>query len=174
MGNRCDSACAFELTRRVAGRSGAVHAGFAYINALTEVFRIKLLVTLGDASTLLIRILNFLRARRDADGYCEQNNEAWHLQGGAFGRMASHKMTSSKWATPQTSFTGTRSTSAMSLWESELVSPSSQEMVTSLQDAPTTVPKSLIVTPQQTRSSILSLRDWSPVIWPSILLALPD
>ena len=61
-------ACAFELTRRGAGHSGAGHAGFAYINTLAEVFCIKLFVTLSDASTLLIRILNVLRTRYGADG----------------------------------------------------------------------------------------------------------
>ena len=37
-------------------------------------------------------------------------------------------------------------------------------MVTSLQDVATTVPRSVVVTPQRTRSPILSVRDWSPVI----------
>jgi two-component sensor histidine kinase len=35
-------------------------------------------------------------------------------------------------------------------------------MVTPFQDVPTTVPRSVIVTPQQTRSPTLSPRDWSP------------
>jgi hypothetical protein len=59
---------------------------------------------------------------------------------------------------------GTRSTCAMSLWLTELASPSSQAMVTSLQDVPTTVPRSVVVVPQQTRSPTLSVPDWSPVI----------
>jgi|ERR1700687_4624386 hypothetical protein len=63
--------------------------------------------------------------------------------------------------------TGTRSTRAMSLCGTELTSPSSQEMVTSLQDVPVTVPRSVVVAPQQTRSPILSVRDWSPVIYTS-------
>jgi hypothetical protein len=58
----------------------------------------------------------------------------------------------------------TRSTFAMSLWPTELLSPSSQAMVTSLQDVPTTVPSSLAEGPQQTRSPGLRLLDWSPVI----------
>jgi hypothetical protein len=93
IGNRCDSACALELTRRVAGDSVAVHAGFTYINALTELSCIKLLVTLGDASALLIRVFNILRARRQKDSERRHNNGASQLQGAAFGRMASHKMT---------------------------------------------------------------------------------
>jgi hypothetical protein len=52
---------------------------------------------------------------------------------------------------------------AMSLWLSELVSPSSQAMVTSLQDVPTTVPRSVVAAPQQTRSPGFRLLDWSPV-----------
>jgi hypothetical protein len=64
----------------------------------------------------------------------------------------------------QIKFVGTRSTFAMSLCETELVSPSSQEMVTSLQDVPITVPRSVVVAPQQTRSSGLRSLDWSPVI----------
>src|SRR5450432_4527607 len=59
---------------------------------------------------------------------------------------------------------GTRSTCAMSLWLTELASPSSQAMVTSLQDVPITVPRSVVVVPQQTRSPTLSVLDWSPVI----------
>jgi hypothetical protein len=73
--------CAFELTRRVAGNVVTVHAGFTYVNALTELPCIKLLVSLGDASTLLIGVLNLLRTRRKADSYCHQNNEASQLHG---------------------------------------------------------------------------------------------
>jgi hypothetical protein len=80
--NRCDSGCALQLARRGAGRSGAGHASFADINTLAEVSCIKLFVTLGDASTLLIRILNVLRTRCGADGYCDQSNEASRLHGG--------------------------------------------------------------------------------------------
>ena len=58
-----DSTCAFELTRGVAGNIVTVHAGFTYINTLTELPCIKLNVSLGDASTLLIRILDLLRTR---------------------------------------------------------------------------------------------------------------
>jgi hypothetical protein len=76
-----DSACALELARRGASHSGARHAGFADINTLAEVSCVKLFVTLGDASTLLIRILNVLRTRCGADGYCDQNNEGWRLHG---------------------------------------------------------------------------------------------
>jgi hypothetical protein len=61
-------------------------------------------------------------------------------------------------------FVGTRSTFAISLCETELASPSSQEMVTSLQDVAITVPKSVVVAPQQTRSPTLSPLDWSPVM----------
>jgi hypothetical protein len=64
-----DSTSPFQLARRGAGHSGAGHAGFAYIDTLAEISYIKLLVPLGDASTLLIRILNFLRTRCGADGY---------------------------------------------------------------------------------------------------------
>jgi hypothetical protein len=46
----------------------------------------------------------------------------------------------------------------------ELDSPSSQAIVTSLQEVPMTVPKSVVVTPSKRRSPTLSLRDWSPVI----------
>src|ERR1700738_788691 len=60
--------------------------------------------------------------------------------------------------------TGTRSTRAMSLCGTELTSPSSQEMATSLQDVPITVPRSVVVAPQQTRSPTLSPLDWSPVM----------
>jgi hypothetical protein len=80
-----DLACAFELTRRVAGNVVTVHAGFTYVNALTELPCIKLLVSLGDASTLLIRVLNLLRTRRKADSYCHQNNEASQLHSGVSG-----------------------------------------------------------------------------------------
>jgi hypothetical protein len=59
---------------------------------------------------------------------------------------------------------GTRSTFAISLCETELVSPSSQEMVTSLQEVPITVPRSVVELPQQTRSPTLRSLDCSPVI----------
>jgi hypothetical protein len=74
-----DSACAFEFTRRIARNVVAVHAGFTYVNALTELPCIKLLVSIGDANTLLIGVLNLLRARRKADSH--QNNEASQLHG---------------------------------------------------------------------------------------------
>jgi hypothetical protein len=61
-------------------------------------------------------------------------------------------------------FIGTRSTFAISLCETELASPSSQEMVTSLQDVAITVPRSVVAVPQQTRSPTLSPLDWSPVM----------
>jgi hypothetical protein len=79
------SACAFELTRCVAGNIVTVHAGFAYINALTKLPCIKLLVSLGDASTLLIRVLNLLRTRRKAECCRQQNNEASQLHGAVSG-----------------------------------------------------------------------------------------
>jgi hypothetical protein len=72
----------FQLARRVAGYVVTRHADFAYSNTLAEVFCIEFLVPLGDASTLLIRIVNFLRTRCGADGNCDQNNEAWRLHGG--------------------------------------------------------------------------------------------
>jgi hypothetical protein len=53
-GTNVNSTRAFELTRRVAGNVIPVYAGFAYINALTETLCIKILVSLRDASTLLI------------------------------------------------------------------------------------------------------------------------
>jgi hypothetical protein len=59
---------------------------------------------------------------------------------------------------------GIRSTRAISLWEIEHASPSSHEMVTSLQDVPITVPRSVVFAPQQTRSPPLSSLDWLPVI----------
>jgi hypothetical protein len=52
----------------------------------------------------------------------------------------------------------------MSLWLTELVSPSSHEIVTSLQDVAISVPKSVALLPQQTRSPGLSFLDCSPVI----------
>jgi hypothetical protein len=54
-----DSACAFELTRRVAGNVVAIHAAFANIDALTELPCVKILISLGDAKTLLIGVLGF-------------------------------------------------------------------------------------------------------------------
>src|SRR5882672_438355 len=63
-----------------------------------------------------------------------------------------------------TTLFGTRSTCAMSLWLTELESPSSQAMVTSLQDVPVTVPRSVALAFQQTRSPIFRSLDWSPVI----------
>jgi hypothetical protein len=89
--DRCDSACALELARRGAGRSGSGHAGFAYINTLAEVSCIEFFVPLGDASTLLIRIFNFLRARRQKDSERRHYNDASRLHSAAFGRMTSHK-----------------------------------------------------------------------------------
>jgi hypothetical protein len=73
--NAPDSNGSFQLARRVAGYVVTGHADLAYINTLAKVFCVEFLVPLGDASTLLIRILNFLRTRCDADGYCHQNNE---------------------------------------------------------------------------------------------------
>jgi hypothetical protein len=74
-------ACAFELTRRVAGNIVTVHTGFAYINALTKLPCIIIFVSLGDAHTLLIRVRNFLRTRCKADSCRHQNNEASQLHG---------------------------------------------------------------------------------------------
>jgi hypothetical protein len=54
---------------------------------------------------------------------------------------------------------GARSTFPMSLWLTELVSPSSHEIVTSLQDVAITVPSSVAEGPQQTRSPGLSFLD---------------
>jgi crotonobetainyl-CoA:carnitine CoA-transferase CaiB-like acyl-CoA transferase len=68
-----DSTRAFELTRSVAGNIVTVHAGFTHINALTELPCIKLSVSLGDASTLLIGVLDLLRTRCQADSDCRQN-----------------------------------------------------------------------------------------------------
>jgi hypothetical protein len=70
------SACAFELARRIAGNVVPVHAGFAYIDALTELPCIKIIVSLRDAGTLLIRVLNLLRTRRKAGRYSHEHNEA--------------------------------------------------------------------------------------------------
>jgi hypothetical protein len=76
-------ACASEPARRVTGNGVTFHAGLAHINALTEILCIKTRISPGNASTLLIRVLNLLRARRkaDAESYCRQNTEASHLHG---------------------------------------------------------------------------------------------
>jgi hypothetical protein len=76
-------ACASESARRVTGNGVTFHAGLAHINALTEILCIKIRVSPGNASTLLIRVLNLLRARRkaDAESYCRQSTEASHLHG---------------------------------------------------------------------------------------------
>jgi hypothetical protein len=67
-------------------------------------------------------------------------------------------------ACPHTIFVGTRSTCAISLCCIEVVWPSSQSMVTPLQDVPTTVPRSVTLLSQQTRSPIPRVLDCSPVI----------
>jgi len=72
-------------------------------------------------------------------------------------------------ACPHFNFTGTRSTCAISLCRIEVVCPSSQSMLTPLQAVPTTVPRSVVLAPQQTRSPTLRSLDCSPVI-----LILPD
>jgi hypothetical protein len=59
---------------------------------------------------------------------------------------------------------GTFLTCPMSLCWIEVACPSSQSMVTPLQDTPTTVPRSVVVTPQQTRAPTASARDSVPVI----------
>ena len=64
---------------------------------------------------------------------------------------------------------GTRSTCAMSLWLTELESPSSQAMVTPLQVVPVTVPRFLSLFFQQTRSPTLRVLDWSPVIYRTVI-----
>jgi hypothetical protein len=64
----------------------------------------------------------------------------------------------------QANFTGTRSTRFISLCKIEVVRPSSQLMVTPLQVVSTTVPRSVVVAPQRTRSPTLRSLDWSPVI----------
>jgi hypothetical protein len=69
------SACAFELTRRVAGNVVTAHAGFANINALTELLCIKIAMSLGNASSLLNCVFNLFRASRNADRHCHQNDE---------------------------------------------------------------------------------------------------
>jgi hypothetical protein len=58
------SGCALELARRIASNVVAPHAGFANVNALTEISCIKRLVSLGDASPLLIGVISILRTRR--------------------------------------------------------------------------------------------------------------
>jgi hypothetical protein len=57
---KAGSARAFELARRIASNVVPSQAYFTYINALTELGCIKFLVSLGDASALLIGILNLL------------------------------------------------------------------------------------------------------------------
>jgi hypothetical protein len=64
----------------------------------------------------------------------------------------------------QANFTGTHSTRFISLCKIEVVRPSSQLMVTPLQVVSTTVPRSVVVAPQRTRSPTLRSLDWSPVI----------
>jgi hypothetical protein len=72
---------AFEPARRIAGNSVAVHAGFADVNALIDFFGIKILVSLRDASTLLIGVLNLFRTRREAEGQGRQDTEPSHFHG---------------------------------------------------------------------------------------------
>jgi hypothetical protein len=57
---KAGSARALELARRIASNVVPSQADFTYINALTELGCIKFLVSLGDASALLIGILNLL------------------------------------------------------------------------------------------------------------------
>jgi hypothetical protein len=71
-----DSACALEVTRRVTGYGVTIHARFAHINALTKLPCIIVLVSLGNAHTLLFCVFNPLRTRRKANRYCHQNAEA--------------------------------------------------------------------------------------------------
>jgi hypothetical protein len=63
-----------------------------------------------------------------------------------------------------TKLAGTRSTRFISLCKIEVVRPSSQLMVTPLQVVSTTVPRSVALAFQQTRSPVLRSLDWSPVI----------
>ena len=71
----------FELARRVTGNIVTAHAGFANIDALTELPCIKIFVSLGDANTLLIRVFGLLRTGRKIGRYCHQKNEASQLHG---------------------------------------------------------------------------------------------
>ena len=72
------STSTLELARGIAGNVVAVHANLAYVYTLAKLLGIILIVSLGDALALLIRILSLLRTRRKADGQCRQNNEASH------------------------------------------------------------------------------------------------
>jgi hypothetical protein len=60
-------ACAPEPARRIAGNGVPVHAGLADANALVDFSGIIILVSLGDAGTLLIGVLDLSRTRREAE-----------------------------------------------------------------------------------------------------------
>jgi hypothetical protein len=74
-----DSACASELARCVTGKRVAIHAGFANVNALNEVSCIEILMSLGDAMTLLTGVLRFLPTRSKAGRTSHQHNETSQL-----------------------------------------------------------------------------------------------
>jgi hypothetical protein len=76
---RLGSACASEPARCVASDSITLHAGFTYINALTEFSCIKPAVSLGDTGALLIRVLDLLRTRCKTNGDCRQNKSVSKL-----------------------------------------------------------------------------------------------
>ena len=80
--------CAFELTRGVAGNDGTIHACFAYIHTLAELFCIIVGVALGNARTLLIRVAILLRTRCKADGQDNQNTRASQSHGGVSDRLS--------------------------------------------------------------------------------------
>jgi hypothetical protein len=118
-----------------------------------------------DFSTRLDWLLHFRKSSAVAGGALDLCNVVFGFE--SFHEIhAGMRKRLSLVSTPvaQIGFIGTRSTFAISLCETELASPSSQEMVTSLQDVPITVPRSVVAAPQQTRSPTLSPLDWSPVM----------
>ena len=74
-------ACAPEPARGVAGNRVAPHARLAHVNTLAELPCVIARVTLGDAGTLLIGVLDFLRTRRKAKSHRCPRNEVSQLHG---------------------------------------------------------------------------------------------
>jgi hypothetical protein len=72
------------------------------------------------------------------------------------------------------SFNGTQSTCPISLWNKVVESPVSHFIVTPVQSTALTVPLSVAVPCQQTRSPTLRSRDWWPVMYATVTWALTE
>jgi hypothetical protein len=111
-----------------------------------------------DSALRLIRLFYLLKSSAIARGANDFHGQLWF--------RSFHKISFLK--TSDQTFIGTRSICPISLCRTEFVCPLSHFIVTPVQSTALTLPRSVALAFQQTRSPTLRSRDWSPVIGCSI------